>query len=123
MTVKPTRVSGYVTLVHPVDAAASEASTDIDFPVVFAEKPVFTFGAELGPNHRPLAGQYPTMTACVAQWDTVGEVVGATEGRFVGARVVTVSTGQEGQVILLHYSFEGKAIRNPLSGVDNLGDL
>lgn len=123
MTVKPTRVSGYVTLVHPADATASEASTDIDFPVVFTEKPVFTFGAELGDNHRARAGVYPTVSAVVVRWDTQGEIAGATEGRFAGATVASVTTGQAGQVIVLHYSFEGKAIRNPVSGADSLGDL
>ena len=123
MTVKPTRVSGYITIAHPSDIDSAEASVDLPFPVVFTEKPVFTYGAELGENHRALAGQYPTMSACVVLWDTVGAVEGATEGRYVGCTVATVSTGQAGQIIVLHYSFEGKAIRNPLSGGDELGDL
>lgn len=120
MTVKVTRVSGYVLLVHGVDITAAEGSVDIPFPVVFTEKPVFTFGAELDDNHRPLAGVFPTLAAVVARWQVVGRVEGVTEGRFKGATVVTVSTGQAAQNIWLHYSFEGKAIRNPLN---ELGDL
>lgn len=43
MTVKVTEASGYVLLSHAVDSAAAEASVDIPFPVVFSEKPVFTY--------------------------------------------------------------------------------
>jgi hypothetical protein len=123
MTVKVTRVSGYVLVVHDTDVTTAEASVDLTFPVVFTEKPVFTFGAELADNHRPLAGSYPTMSAVVSLWETVGEVTGATEGRYVGATVVTVSTGQAAQNIWLHYSFEGKAIRNPLNDVGSIDDV
>lgn len=123
MTVKVTRVTGYVLLVHDAEVVTAEATVDLPFPVTFTEKPVFTFGSELADNHRALAGSYPTLSAVVVGWDTVGEVVGATEGRFVGATVVTVSSGQAGQNIWLHYSFEGKAIRNPLNDVGTVDDV
>lgn len=123
MTVKVTRVTGYVLLVHEIDVASAEASVDIPFPVVFTEKPVFTYGAELATNHRALAGSFPTLNAVVARWTTKGEVVGATEGRFTGANVVTVTSGQGGQNIWLHYSFEGKAIRNPLNDAGSVDDV
>lgn len=120
MTVKVTRVTGYVLLSHEADVAAAEASVDLPFPVLFTEKPVFTYGAELDDNHRPLAGSYPTLAAVVARWDTIGRIQGVTDGRFKGATVVTVTTGQAGQHIWLHYSFEGKAIRNPLNALDDV---
>lgn len=123
MEVKVTRVTGYVLLSHGDDVTSAEASIELPFPVVFSEKPVFTYGAELDTNHRPVAEAYPTLNACVVNWDVVGEVEGATEGRYVGATVVTVTTGTAGQSIWLHYSFEGKAIRNPLSTLEDLGDL
>lgn len=123
MTVKVTRVTGYVLIEHETDVAAAESSVDLQFPVVFTEKPVFTFGSELAENHRALATEYPTLSATVARWESKGEVIGATLGRFVGAHVVVVSTGQVGQHIWLHYSFEGKAIRNPITPMtDDLGE-
>ncbi len=120
MTVKVTRVTGYVLIVHAETARVAEASVDIGFPVVFTEKPVFTFGSELAENHSPSARSYPQLSATVASWETAGAADGVTEGRFVGATVVAVSRGQKGQNIWLHYSFEGRAIRNPLN---KLGDL
>lgn len=123
MTVKVTRVTGYVLLVHDAEVANAEASVDITFPVVFTEKPVFTYGAELATNHRALAGSFPTLNAVVVRWTVKGAVAGASDGRFTGATVVTYTTGQAGQNIWLHYSFEGKAIRNPLNDVGSVDDV
>lgn len=123
MEVKVTRVTGYVLISHEDEVTSAEASVDLPFPVVFTEKPVFTYGSELDANHRPLAGEYPTFSATVVNWDTVGALAGATEGRYTAATVVVVTSGQAGQAIWLHYSFEGKAIRNPLSSLEDLGDL
>lgn len=119
MVVKVTRVTGYVLIQHDIDVTAAESSVFLPFPVMFTERPVFTFGSELDENHRPLAGSYPTLSATVVDWQAVGVVEGLTDGRFNGATVTVVSTGQSGQHIWLHYSFEGKAIRNPLDPPDD----
>jgi hypothetical protein len=123
MRVKATDVSGYVLLAHGADVTTAEATVDLDFPVTFTEKPVFTFGGELDKNHRALAGSYPTISAVIVNWEISGEIDGATEGRYIGASIACVTSGQAAQNIWLHYSFKGKAMRNPLSQMKELGAL
>lgn len=122
MTVKVSRVNGRVLIVHP-DTITAETSVYIPFPVLFVEMPVFTFGSALETNFWPIAGSYPQLSATVVDWKFVNAVEGVTEGRFIGATVVTVSSGQPDQQIWLNYSFEGKAMRNPINTVGDLGVL
>lgn len=123
MTVQITDYFGHVLIVHDANTTTGEATVDIEFPVVFTEKPVFTYGGELDKNHRATAGSYPEITAVVVDWNTVGAIEGVTEGRYVGATVDTVTKGQANQNILLHYSFKGKAMRNPLKEIKEIGLL
>lgn len=117
MTVKVTRVSGRVLVV-----GTGEVAVDIPFPVNFAERPIFNFGGELNDNHHATAGEYPTVSAVVVGWSIQKEIEGATEGYFTGATLAAVTTGQTGQQMWIHYSFEGKAIRNPLNNIEGVDD-
>lgn len=116
MTVKVTEFSGRVQIL-----GAGESAVDIQFPVLFSERPVFTYGGELDENHHPVAGSYPTISAIVDTWDQVGKTE-SSDGRFKGARVVVVTTGTEGQHMWLHFSFTAKAMRNPLNTLDSVDD-
>ena len=117
MTVKVTRVSGRVLVI-----GTGEVTVDVPFPVNFIERPVFNFGGELDENHRATAGKYPTISAVVTTWTKVKEVVGSTDGYYTGASVAVVTSGQTGQQLWLHYSFEAKAVSNPLNSLENTND-
>lgn len=117
MTVKSTRVTGKVLTLGP-----GEGSVDVSFAVNFAERPTFTFGAELDDNHRAVAGRYPTVSAVVVGWNVVKEIEGATEGYYTGATLAVVSGGQADHKLWVHYCFEGKALSNPLTGVEGVDD-
>lgn len=116
MTVKVTRVEGRVLIKN-----AGEARVEVPFSVVFCERPFFNFGGEMDTNFRVTAGSYPTVSAVVEEWTVVGES-DAAEGRYNGCTLAVVTTGQDDQQMWLHYSFEGKAIRNPLNGIDSVDD-
>lgn len=117
MTVKVTRVTGRVLVV-----GSGEVTVNIPFAVNFTEKPVFNFGGELDDNHRATAGRYPTVSGVIVGWEVVKEIEGATDGYFVAADIALVTTGQDDQNMWFHYSFEGKAIRNPLLDIEGTDD-
>lgn len=100
---------------------AGEVAVDIPFAVVFSERPTFTFGGELDVNHHASAGVYPTVSGVVVDWDDRGAREG-WDGRFHGATVAIVTTGQSDQNMWFHYRFEGKALTNPLNEVGTSDD-
>ncbi len=112
MTVKVTRFSGRLLV-----GGTGEGSVDVPFPVEFVERPIFNFGGELDSNHRATAGRYPTVSAVIVDWVIVGANKG-TEGRFRGATLAVTSRGTAGQKMWIHYTFEGKALRNPVKTND-----
>lgn len=117
MTVKHTRVVGRALVVN-----AGEAAVELRFPVLFGNRPIFTFGGELHDNHHATLLQYPTVSAVITDWVTEPTGTGL-EPRYKGARIAMVTTGQADQQMWLHYSFEAKAIRNPLATVDTADDV
>lgn len=107
MTGKVHRVQGFFTL-----TGAGELSVEVDFPVWFIENPICSFGGELAANEFPEAGFYPTVSVVVLAWkkeDRPGDV-----SYFSGAHLGAVTTGKAGQVLVVHWQMEGKALRNPL---------
>ena len=116
MTVQVTRGTCRILVV-----GAGEVAVDIPFPVVFGELPNFGYGGEMNTNHRVTAGTYPTISAIVTAWETVSDDPLAHE-RYVGASIAVVTTGNTDQEVWLHYSFEGKAMRNPLNTIDGSDD-
>lgn len=107
MTVRHSSVEGWAA----VDGAG-EAVVDVKFPVLFCERPVFTFGHELSDNVWPTQGAFPTVSATVVTWSFVTR--GPTKRYWDGARLAVVVGGPDGMHSLLHYSFAGKAFRNPV---------
>ncbi len=101
------RVQGFFTV-----TGAGEVSVEVDFPVWFIENPVITFGGELAPNEFPEAGSYPTVSVVVLAWkkeDRPGDV-----SYFIGAHLGAVTTGKSGQILIVHWQMEGKALINPI---------
>lgn len=117
MTVKVTRVTSRVLVV-----GTGEVSIDVKFPVRFGERPIFTFGGELGENQSPTGGIYPTISAVVQSWDKVDEIQPGYGGYYLGATILVVTTGREGQRMWLHWAMEAKALRNPVATIDTTDD-
>lgn len=106
-------VQGHLTL-----AGAGEASIEVRFPVWFIEKPIFTFGGELAEGESPTQTKYPTISAVVLRW-ILQEYPGDIH-YWSGAILGAVSTGIPEQNLVLHWQFQGRALRNPTS--DSGGD-
>ncbi|QBQ74879.1 chitinase [Caudovirales GX15bay] len=96
--------SGFVDLSGP-----GEATATISFPLVFAEKPVFTYGFEMGPSTWPVHGDFPIGTAVVMRWDQ--KMIGSTT-TWVGAQVAIMLVGIAGPAVM-HYDFKGKSLSLP----------
>lgn len=107
MSGKVHRVQGFFKL-----TGAGEKAVDVVFPVWFIENPIATFGGELAPNEFPDAGYYPTVSVVVLAWQM--EVKSEERSYFAGATLGAVTTGKAGQVLIVHWQMEGKALRNPV---------
>jgi len=89
-----------------------EATFVVTFPLIFMDKPIFTFGSELGPNQTLVAGSFPTASATVSQWTTKSGTLKVTY--YIGATIVVVvtgpagATGATGQSMQIHYNFTGR---------------
>jgi len=114
MTVKVTEVSGRVLV-----SGTGELNVDVNFPVWFCERPIFTFGGELDENHSPLATLFPTISAVVINWEKKKEVEGVVDGYYIGASVAVVTTGRSGQALWLHWTVKGKALTNPTNTLED----
>jgi hypothetical protein len=82
-------------------------STEIQFPYLFVAKPIFTFGSELQTNQAPTTGAFPTVSATVSSWDTKPAGNATT---YIGATIITVTTGPASLLMTIHYCFRGYAI-------------
>lgn len=117
MAAKITRFIGRVLVVN-----AGEAAVEVNFPVLFSQRPIFGYGGELDENHHATLLSYPTISAVVTDWVTVPTGVGL-EPRFRGARIAVVTTGVPDQQMWLHFSFEATAIRNPTNTIGTTEDV
>jgi hypothetical protein len=99
---------------------AGEALAAVAFPVLFFERPIFTFGHELADNTWPVAGQFPVASASIAQWDI--KVRPDTKQYWVGAELAICLTGPSDMRSHLHFRFSGQAFRNPVSADTNTTD-
>lgn len=105
-----TRVTGTIQT-----TGVGEAVVDVAFPVMFAEKPAFSFGGELGDNQPLVDASFPTVSAVVHSWVTEGEVV----LRYKGAKVAIVTTGPAAMLMSVLVHFEAKAFQNPNDTIMN----
>lgn len=90
-------------------AGAGEMIADVAFPLSFYQKPVFTFGFELGPSAYLVQGDFPIGTATVANWTTrqLGETL-----TYVGARLAIVLIGINAPG-WCHFVFRGRSLTAP----------
>lgn len=91
-----------------------ELITELKFPVVFTERPVFTQGAVLDENQPIVTGAFPDIRGIVLNW--VVKRQHSEQVFYVGARIGVVARGSFDQRAFLDYRFEGMAIVNPTFG-------
>ena len=88
-----------------------EAQIDVTFPTRFVEKPILSFGAELIEGDSQVPGFMPWANVCVLSWTTKES---PPQGRlYLGARLGVVSGGVSFQKMMVHWSFNGKALKSP----------
>jgi hypothetical protein len=95
---------------------SGEALIEIDFPLRFLEKPIFSPGMELRDNQWLSWGAFPTWSATIGSWKT--EVV-AENTLYVGAiiGIVTFNANRAG----FHYSFKARSLTNPTGPDESVG--
>lgn len=93
---------------------SGEGLAEIPFPVKFAEKPGFSFGAELDDNQSLSAGAFPTYSVTVARW--IKEELLPGIFLYTGATLAVVVDDNPGW-LWIHWHMEGMAFRNPLKNV------
>lgn len=107
------RVSGRVQVIGD-----GESSVNVTFPIIFAERPGFSFGFELAKGQLPAAGRFPTVSCGVFQWDS-GEFAVTGVPRYFGATLMVVTTGNP-RYLYVHWHMEGRAFNNPITNVDTI---
>lgn len=120
MRVKDTTVNGRCQIF-----GIGKVLVDIDFPVTFSKKPNFNWGAEMPDGWQPSVDfeTLPRLHPVIVRWSIVGTVDGAFEGRFNGCTIGVSTEGYDDQqLIWMHYSFTGPALRNPLRAAGDLKD-
>lgn len=101
-------------------AGSGEVSTPVVFPVVFAEKPVPSFGHELDVNQSPEATNFPVCSVTVLSWKT--RDMSEQRTFYTGAQLGIVTLGRERMRSIVHVTFRGLAFRDPTVGVVGLNE-
>lgn len=102
--VRDGHVHGFIKL--PSDG---ESIVKVQFPISFAEKPLFTCGLEMDDNAWVSQGSFPIYSATVISWTNRRP---ADTELFVGASLAIVTVGAMRSI--LHYSFEGQVLTSPV---------
>lgn len=102
---------------HIEVTGTGESQAKLVFPVHYVEKPLITFGGELAEGSlTPTPGAFPTWSAAVHAWNYRYRPDGTA--LYVGAVVGIVTTGPLAlattQVIVIHWSLQGVALRSPV---------
>lgn len=95
---------------------SGEAIVDIEFPLRFLERPLFTAGLELRDNQWLTWGAFPTWSATVSKWVT--ETAGETR-LYVGAALAVVTFNADRAD--LHYSFKARSLTSPSGPPTSVG--
>ncbi len=90
---------------------SGETDVQIRFPMEFVEKPIFTYGHEMGPNQSATQGAFPIASATVLNWD-IRKAPGDND-IYIGAHVGVVVLGPPEMISILHYSFQGQSFSGP----------
>ncbi len=104
---------------HTSISGIGEANYDINFPVLFVEKPTFCPGLEFAEGSSALDLNYPTWGATVNRW--IYKQIGNVR-YWVGASIVVSIAAQEGASFVVHHSFTGTALHSPGFAIEGLGE-
>lgn len=108
MTGGTTRFSSFISIQNP-----GELVQDVIFPIVFTEEPVFFWGVVMDPASPAANGNFPIVSPVVKNWlFTVKETTGIRW--YTGATLAIVTTGVDGQSMVVQAHFEARALRNPV---------
>lgn len=107
--------------VHVDVRRAGETRAEVRFPVIFAEKPIFTFGGELEVGSTAEETNYPVISVMVDgnAWKTIEKSDQRTY--YTGCELLIVCLGKEAQRAVAHCLFEGMAFRDPTVGDTRVG--
>lgn len=90
---------------------AGETTVNLNFPILFQERPALSCAGELAEGSVLQAGSFPWCSAMVASWVTE-ERNGQTY--YTGAKVAVVVGGPSRQKSIVHMNVEGKALQSPV---------
>lgn len=91
-------------------SGTGQGYAEINFPVVFTEKPTVSFGYELGGSRSVFV---PSCSAVVNAW--TGKELKSGGFRYSGCTVGVVVAAEISTLSYLHFTFAGIAFRNPVS--------
>lgn len=103
------RFSNYFAVDNP-----GEALQPMPFPVVFTEKPCYSWGAEVADGSKVASGNFPVAVAMVATWHARRNEDTGTLW-YLGCTIAVVSSGTDLQTLLIGCHFEGRAPRQPMA--------
>jgi len=105
------KLSGEVEVV-----GVGEAGVSLTFPVIFTDKPAFSFGPALDDGQAVTVGNLPNCSVVVVGWHERVRDDGTFN--YVGAQLTIVTTGPSDQVMLVQWHMEGTALRGPVDDGD-----
>ncbi len=105
---QPTIVTGEIQV-----NGTGEGAVTVSFPVLFVNKPYFSWGSELGPGQPTVSGSFPACSMSVLQWSEQMRDDGTVI--YAGATFGTVTSGPIGQVMIVQWHMEGTALTGPTS--------
>jgi hypothetical protein len=91
---------------------AGQTLVDVNFPVLFQERPALTHGGEVADGTVLEDGKFPTCSAMVVSYTT--QVRNGTT-YYAGCRAAVVVTGGSRQRATVHLHVEGKALQGPVT--------
>jgi hypothetical protein len=112
MTGKVFRLSGFISLDGP-----GETLANVVFPVTFQEIPAVSSSYHLADNEILESGNFPVVSVGVKSWVFTEPVPGTRF--YTGATMIVVALGHAGMKAVAHYQFEGKALVNPVTALNN----
>ena len=107
MSAGPTRASGQFLL-----DGMGEAEVHVPFPVKFAEKPLFSYAAEIRDGDMLIATKMPVVTMVVTRW--LLEDRPPFSNLYTGAIIGVVADGPTGSRLFAIWHMDGTAYANPV---------
>lgn len=116
------RARTHVVKGHATLAISGDAIVHVAFPVRFFNRPHFTYGAQMVENSEIIEGVFPSMTAMVLRYNKE-ELPTNTDvdehALYTGADIAVSARGSVSNGFILDFRFEGVAMVNPTSGVQD----